>query len=78
MGLNTGQRALGLDDVQKDKLFREPRHIAVPGTYVYSMNPERGWPVDLAKKYVKARGPKQRAQITADRIDRFIATNGAE
>lgn len=36
------------------------------------------WPPNLEGRYDNAKTPKERAQIGAERIDLFIATNGAE
>lgn len=36
------------------------------------------WPTEFCRRYDSATNPLERAQATADRIDRFIATEGAE
>lgn len=35
-----------------------------------------GWPEDLYKRYKRARTAKNRAKVTAERIDRFIESKG--
>jgi hypothetical protein len=64
-----GGQALGLTPDEADRLF-----------YAYGAEEEEdyGWPNEYRLRYERATDAKEKAIATADRIDRFIATNGAE
>lgn len=66
-----GMKILGLDDLQASRLFAAPEDAA-------SYPDGATWPIDLAKDYIAATSPQERAQITADRIDLFVKTDGAK
>lgn len=61
---------LGLTELQAERLFKLSR-----------MNYQNCWPVDLESRYLKAvknHRWKDAARIAVERIERFIATKGAE
>jgi hypothetical protein len=60
-------RILGLTSAEADRLFYLPNNF---GYYC--------WPHDFAKRYGAAQTPQERVQVAVDRIELFIATNGAE
>lgn len=64
------QELLGISQEQAYRLFTEPKFRLIRGEGL-------GWPADLADAYRVANTAKERAEVTARRIDRFIETNGA-
>jgi hypothetical protein len=68
------QDALALTSEQALRLFVEPKY-AVEKSLYYG---DETWPLKFARKYLSAKTARQRAKVTAARIDHFIATKGAE
>lgn len=64
------ERILGITDEQGERLFFFKKWSF--------RNPLSGWPEKFSDAYKKAKTAKQRAKVTAARIDRFIDTDGAE
>lgn len=58
---------LGLDNVQKYRLFYLQKHGQIAG-----------WPIEFETAYLAAKTPKKRLQIAIDRVQHFIVTDGAE
>ena len=65
---------LGLSQEESQRLFAEPRFY---GNKNYDYG-ENTWPTRFAVRYLKAERSETRARVTAERIEHFIATNGAE
>lgn len=75
LGWDDGRHALWLDPLQAERLFREPSEV----TRSRRMNEDMmGWPLQFAQRYMDATTAYQRAWVTIERIDHFIATGGDE
>jgi hypothetical protein len=74
MDWGTGQKALQLTDRQSRILFNEPWLVYGPRMRTGEM----GWPIAFAKRYLEAKTARQRAKVTAERIEHFIRTRGKE
>lgn len=64
---------LGLDSDEQGRLFEEPAYTVSQPT-----EERAGWPEKFMRRYLKAKTPQTRAKVTAERIDHFIKTKGAE
>lgn len=71
--LPTAMKAIGLSDIEADRLFAEPTFAFTRGG-AYKAH----WPTDLANRYEAAETAQEKADVTVERIERFIATEGKE
>jgi hypothetical protein len=74
MGWDSGKKALELTESEVNRLFNEPWLVYGPRKRDGAV----GWPEKFAKAYLGAKTPRQRAGITARRIEHFIKTKGRE